>query len=136
MIRLTFVSRAPVAAGRHSDELADIIAVAKVRNAALGVTGALIRAQSYFAQVLEGDRDDIEELMVSIRRDPRHSELLITETWAITERRFKSWMLAYDGGAIYIEHKVRAALRDGPLLSLFEKLSEAGGIHQGPEREV
>jgi hypothetical protein len=143
MLRLTYVSRSAVAAGRHDAELSDIVAAAQARNAALGVTGALIHAQGYFAQVIEGKRDDIEELMVSIRRDPRHVELVITEACAITERRFKSWMLAYDGGATYIEHTVRAALRGaglavaaGPLLWLFEELSEAGGIHHVSKREV
>jgi hypothetical protein len=143
MIRLTYVSRSAIAAGRHGCEFSDMIAVAKARNAALGVTGALIHVQGYFAQVLEGNRDDIEELMVSIRRDPRHGELEIAETCAITERSFKSWMLAYDGDAVYIEHQVRAALGGGglvvaagPLLQLFEKLSEAGGVHHGSEREV
>lgn len=136
MIRLTYISRSTVAAARHSNDLSGMIAKARARNAALGVTGALIHAQGYFAQVLEGNPDDVKELMASIRRDQRHSELEITETCAINERRFQSWMLAYDGGAIYIEQKVRAALRGGglavaagPLLRLFEKLSEAGGIH-------
>ena len=47
----------------------DIVAVARSRNAALGVTGAFIETATAFAQILEGTQTALDELMDSIDRD-------------------------------------------------------------------
>jgi len=42
----------------------------RLRNVKRGITGVLLFADSVFLQVLEGARDDVEDLMASLRRDP------------------------------------------------------------------
>ncbi len=53
--------------------LADILKVARSKNADLGVTGALMLYDDWFAQVLEGPQPVIEALYARIKTDPRHN---------------------------------------------------------------
>ena len=78
------------------------MSVARVRNANLNVTGALIATAGAFAQCLEGPRASIDKLMISIDRDPAHTELRVILDQAVVGRRFPHWALAYcgKGGAI------------------------------------
>lgn len=75
----------------------DMVAAARLRNASLGVTGALIFAESHFVQVLEGSRAAVDELMRSIERDARHRDVRIVREGAVAARRFSGWSLAYAG---------------------------------------
>ncbi|WP_205665224.1 BLUF domain-containing protein [Caldimonas tepidiphila] len=92
--RVFYVSRARV--DPCGPEPRRILEVATGRNARLGVTGLLFFSGDHFAQVLEGPRAALEEVMDSIRRDPRHEMLL---EWPVTpaggERWFPSWAMAY-----------------------------------------
>lgn len=87
----------------------DIVRLALVRNASLGVTGALISTGKHFAQVLEGSPEHVDELMHSIRGDERHSKLTVVDRREIMQRRFARWLLAFEGSARYV---------DGPIESL------------------
>jgi hypothetical protein len=94
MISLLYVSRATFRNGGENRQLTDIMTVARERNARLGVTGALICMGGYFAQILEGDDPAVNQLMVDILRDRRHSDIRIIEVVAIERPRFSSWGLA------------------------------------------
>lgn len=78
-------------------DLKDILEKAKKNNMAVGVTGALLFNQTYFAQVLEGDRKAVTETFCRIARDPRHSDLVILEARPITQRCFADWSLCFVG---------------------------------------
>ena len=84
-------------------QIADMVSKARDRNAALGVTGALIHSEKHFAQVLEGDAASLDNLMNSIRRDPRHKELVILESARVPARRFAGWSLGYSGPSVFVD---------------------------------
>lgn len=94
---LLYVSRNLVDVAGSSAEVSRIVEVSRPRNAALGVTGALIFAESHFAQSLEGTQAAVEELMQSIRRDPRHCDIRVLQAGEAQARRFAHWSLAYYG---------------------------------------
>ncbi len=89
-------------------EVKDIVKVSQARNEALNVTGALIASQNNFAQILEGPWAGIDELMISIRRDPRHEAVDVFLYDAIETRRFPDWALAYSGASKFIDGLIRA----------------------------
>lgn len=68
-----------------------IVAVARRRNEASGITGLLIFHDGVFGQTLEGPRDALEALMRAIERDPRHHSLNRLHEGRIRERRFGDW---------------------------------------------
>lgn len=85
---------------------AQIVAGARKRNAQLDLTGALIFTGTYFAQVLEGRTKDINEMMVSLQRDPRHDMITIVNQSPIAERRFCEWKMAYQGPSDFVSRHV------------------------------
>lgn len=116
-VSLLYVSKSTLKASEEAGEVGDIVQVAQSRNAALGVTGALVLARGSFAQVLEGERAAVDELMISILADKRHKEVNVVQIEEIERRRFDRWSLAYIGASTYVDTKI------APLLPV---LQEAG----------
>ena len=73
--RLVYVSRAAPGLGRA--DLYAIIRAAHSKNAAAGLSGALIHLDGWFAQVLEGPATALAATFARIRRDPRHQDLTL-----------------------------------------------------------
>jgi hypothetical protein len=92
--RLLYVSRAFV--DPCGDAPRDILDVATMRNASLGVTGVLCFSGDHFAQLLEGPIDALGELMTSIRADSRHRILREWPAEAAADARwFPTWAMGY-----------------------------------------
>lgn len=135
---LLYVSKSLLPHGGR-EELERILTAARSRNKALGVSGALIFTGANFAQVLEGPQAAIDELMVSIASDPRHTSLKLVRTDELEERRFGSWSMAYSGTSLYVDHHICPLLADKPepktrlasagaLLRMMEEFTAVGGI--------
>ena len=77
--------------------LAEILAVARRRNAELGVTGALMLHDGRFAQALEGPHAAVQAVFDSIAADPRHGAVTVTEDGPVPARAFPAWSMAYAG---------------------------------------
>jgi hypothetical protein len=108
---LTYVSKSCLARSSAALEIDDIVERSSPRNEALAVRGALVFTERHFAQVLEGPKASIDELMASIRRDPRHEAVTVVCHGTIDDYRFQSWTLAYNGGASYMDQQVASLLR-------------------------
>ena len=95
MISLMYVSRAAFPSGSADRSIAEILRTARARNGEMGVTGALLHLGGFFAQVLEGEANDVNQLMIDILRDERHSDVRIIEVGPIKGRRFSNWSMAW-----------------------------------------
>jgi Sensors of blue-light using FAD len=73
--RMIYVSLA--APGIGSGEVYGIIREAHARNAAAGISGALIFMHGRFAQVLEGSAPALRAVWGAILRDPRHADVAL-----------------------------------------------------------
>ena len=91
--RLVYVSR--VAAHLTEMNVQRIQWSSQVRNRRLDLTGMLVFTGRHFAQVLEGREEALRELMASVRRDARHSDLKVVVEQPITQRRFDGWAMGY-----------------------------------------
>ena len=80
-------------------EIDRILSVARERNPAVGVTGALMFNADCFAQVLEGPRAGVESVFERIQVDLRHSAVNVLDFKAVDERAFENWSMAYVGHA-------------------------------------
>jgi hypothetical protein len=116
---LLYVSKTLLEHPKGEAEVAAIVETANLRNAQLGITGALISTRSYFAQVLEGEQPVVEELMRSIDKDPRHMRLKIIRT-VEEPRRFTGWSMAYTGYASFIDRNIAP---------LFSSMGDADAQH-------
>lgn len=91
LVRLLYASR-PVEALTDS-VLDSILNESRRNNPALGITGILCFSDALFIQVLEGGRDEVNELLNTIIRDPRHAKVRILSYEEIRERRFNGWTM-------------------------------------------
>lgn len=131
---LLYVSRALVTGDAAEAAVEEIVSVSRPRNGSLGVTGGLLFSGGHFAQWLEGRREAVEELMRSIARDPRHTDIVILEAGPAAARRFADWTLAYAGRSTFVDGALAAAIAgdraDDPartrrILSLLESFAAA-----------
>lgn len=75
------------------EDITDLVAHAKVRNAATGLTGVLIHDSSHFLQFLEGPWVASADALLRIVGDPRHSEVTILVREPTEMRQFSNWDL-------------------------------------------
>jgi len=87
---LTYCSRANPNLARA--DIDSIISVSRVKNPRQMITGWLVYGSGIFFQWLEGWREDVERLMVSIRADTRHDSIVVlNESEEVGERLFADW---------------------------------------------
>lgn len=89
MLQLLYVSTA--AQGLAQNDLDDIVGGAVARNASLEVTGSLYYNGRNFMQLLEGPAPAVHDLMDSIRRDPRHSGVVVIKELTGSSSAFAAW---------------------------------------------
>ncbi len=80
-----------------STGLMDILAVSKARNAEAGVTGALMFNEQRFVQILEGEKNAVEETFGRIQRDHRHTAIVVLSRRVEPRRHFQDWAMAFVG---------------------------------------
>lgn len=91
-------------------EIDAIVTISRSRNEALGVTGALVATPTHFAQMLEGREAALAELMESIGRDPRHTDIRLVHLPSRPRRQLARWSLAYNGDSTYVSELVSTAI--------------------------
>jgi hypothetical protein len=81
--------------GLTAAEIEQMLAESRVRNAARGISGALVLVDGVFLQILEGEKDAVLELMGRIEQDPRHRAIKVFHEQEVEQRAFESWSMAY-----------------------------------------
>lgn len=93
MIQLVYVSSAihPFS----TEELVTLLSKARIRNAAVQVTGMLLYKDGNFIQAIEGEEDAVRQLYARISTDTRHrgAEVVIDEE--ISQRTFAGWSMGF-----------------------------------------
>lgn len=92
-IQLVYASAAARRMSR--DEVLKLLAVARVKNEALGVTGMLLYLEDSFFQVLEGEAGAVRTLYARIEQDDRHAHVVKLLEEPIEERTFARWSMGY-----------------------------------------
>lgn len=76
-----------------SEDLDELLSVARKNNAALGVTGMLLYEKGSFFQILEGLPEAVETLYQKISADKRHSTIAKLILEPIEARSFANWSM-------------------------------------------
>ena len=74
-----------------SSDLYSICQSSKLKNPAKDITGVLFYHQKIFLQVIEGEKNDLEELMHTLEKDSRHCDLKRVVDEKIIKKSFHSW---------------------------------------------
>ncbi|MDA3963667.1 MAG: BLUF domain-containing protein [Planctomycetota bacterium] len=90
--RIVYISR--LATDFGPDEIEDLLAHSRRRNADERVTGLLVAMGGYFFQVLEGPRAAVHGTFARISTDVRHTDVTTLCDEALAERLFGDWAMA------------------------------------------
>jgi len=82
-------------AGLGGNELAEILAVSRRRNAQSGISGMLLAGTDRFLQLLEGPAEAVENTYRRILVDPRHHEIVLCYEGRDEPRRFTDWTMGF-----------------------------------------
>ena len=88
----------------------EVVVAARIKNAILGLSGALLFTGAHFAQILEGPKPSIDAMMQSLQNDDRHENIAVIERSAIDTRRFADWQMAYFGPSQFVSRHVTRLL--------------------------
>jgi hypothetical protein len=76
-------------------DLAALLRVAAARNQASNITGLLLHREDSFFQVLEGEQESVQQVFLSIQRDPRHHRVQVLFEGPIEAREFADWRMGF-----------------------------------------
>ena len=93
MFRLLYVSTATGL--KSKDDLLEILAQAREKNARLGVTGMLLYKDGNFMQLLEGEEGVVRQLYDTITRDRRHFDSMVLMDEPVEGRMFDRWTMGF-----------------------------------------
>ena len=93
MIQLAYTSLATEPMSEK--DLFELLKHARKNNQALGITGILLYKSGSFFQVLEGEQENLEKLLLVIESDPRHEEISLLFHRDIEQRNFTDWSMGY-----------------------------------------
>ena len=79
----------------RADELDRILLRSKASNSGAGITGLLLFHEGSFLQMIEGPAAGVTSLMQKIRRDRRHSGIIVLQSEPCAERIFPDSPLHY-----------------------------------------
>src|ERR1700744_4396324 len=76
-------------------DLIGLLEQSRKHNQEKGITGLLLYAEGSFMQLLEGRKQDVDELMERIKKDERHHDVIIMETGEVAQRQFPDWAMGF-----------------------------------------
>jgi predicted short-subunit dehydrogenase-like oxidoreductase (DUF2520 family) len=86
-----------------------------------------------FAQVLEGDPDDVDMIMKRIRADQRHTDIFVLLDRPVSSRQFRTWAMrraGYDDASVHATtFMIGFAMgeRAGPAKRLYDTILASDG---------
>ncbi len=91
LVELKYFSE--ISRGINLSNLSEITSEAVISNKSNGITGILFFDYGYFGQILEGERDNVEDTWGKIQKDKRHQNVKLLSLSVIKERRFPDWAM-------------------------------------------
>lgn len=76
-------------------ELEELLFNFRIRNKNRGITGLLLYNDLSYMQVIEGNRDVVYALLEKIKKDSRHTNLVILLEKPIVDRSFPNWSMGH-----------------------------------------
>ncbi len=93
LYRLVYISRATT--DITPEVVKNLLVESRMRNEKYRISGLLIYMNHNFLQVLEGPKNDVEQLYNNIVIDPRHTGTEVLEAKTINDRIFSEWKMVF-----------------------------------------
>lgn len=77
------------------EELDSLLLKSRMKNAANGITGLLIYIDGDFIQILEGEKEKVQNLFNLIKLDKKHSTVISVFDQQVPGRMFENWAMGF-----------------------------------------
>ena len=77
------------------EEVAHLLQRARERNEDYGVTGVLLYHGGNFMQYIEGPKDSLDVIYDIIKKDDKHTGIIVVSREVIERRQFDDWSMAF-----------------------------------------
>ena len=104
IIQLIYTSSANVSF--TGQQLAQLLAHARMHNHSLGISGMLVYDDGFFIQVLEGPQDAVDALYQTIGKDRRHGQIRLLLRTQIQSKEFRQWSMGFADTSILPQNLV------------------------------
>lgn len=78
-----------------NNELLEILRTSRKNNVENNLTGMLLYKEGNFLQILEGEEPDVKFIFEKIKKDPRHTDIIIIFEGVSEAREFGNWQMAF-----------------------------------------
>jgi hypothetical protein len=78
-------------------EVEDILRKSRANNRMRRIVGVLCFGDGYFLQCLQGEVNDLNQLLESIKKDKRHTDIQLLHQVTIDVKTFARWSMKYAG---------------------------------------
>jgi hypothetical protein len=79
----------------NTEDIVKLLETARNFNSKYEITGCLLFHNNEFIQILEGEKEMLLELYENIRKDERHTNVLLLSEEEKQDRIFENWSMAY-----------------------------------------
>jgi uncharacterized membrane protein (DUF373 family) len=104
-----------------TDDLMDILKKSRENNSRHGVSGMLLFTGDCFIQVLEGDEKVVDDLVHTIKNDPRHKGFRVLDRKKISVREYSEWTMGF-------KRVDKSEVREVPGLNKFFDIDLSGDL--------
>ena len=88
----------------NDEELEELVTESRNWNRLHGITGFLAYVEGVidgetkcqFIQVVEGEKNDVDDVFTIIKEDPRHKDICVLKEGYIKQRKFISWNMGFE----------------------------------------
>jgi hypothetical protein len=78
-----------------SEDVSNILKTARDFNSINNITGCLLYHNNEFLQILEGEKETVLDLFTAIKKDIRHSNVILIAEDDKNKRMFSDWNMAF-----------------------------------------
>ena len=93
MYQIIYLSKA--SDNLNQQDIENILETAREFNYSKQISGCLIYHNHYFLQMLEGENDDISALYTKIKKDSRHTDIVLLYESTKYDRSFGEWKMVF-----------------------------------------
>ena len=79
-----------------AEDLLNLLSKCRSKNERRGVSGMLLYGNGTFLQTIEGDEDVIDNLLDTISKDERHTEIQVLTRKEIPARQYSEWSMGFE----------------------------------------
>jgi hypothetical protein len=79
----------------NDEELLEILTTSRKNNEAVDITGMLLYGEGAFVQVLEGGGEAVDAMFATIKKDPRHKNVIQIISGDLEKRNFPDWTMGF-----------------------------------------